>query len=286
MSALPNAQAKFSLNYAEHSRRLADIKFLVAFVMGAIGRMETTFPNEEGFAKAQKEIVAAFRMLLESVGQPPEFHVEQVKADVLKAFIPAERSRTLIHNLCFVMIVTQVEIFIEHLIDVILSAEPRRLRDLAGDKQLTARELVDAQNYDAVMKQLRQKIAKEVLSASPREMFERHLGQRFKLFRKEDLIFRRKNPSGEKEDWGIVEIEAVWKTRHRIVHEGQLEVDKGTFEYAFAGSLWIETFLSVKAREQYGLSIDSPEVLDISARMFNLSKLGVVEKVLSTLRGT
>jgi hypothetical protein len=263
---------------------LADIKFIADFVMGAIGRMEITFPNEEAFIKGQQEIVAAFGAILESVSQPPEFHVEQIKADVIKALIPAERSRTLINNLCFVLLVTQAEIFIEHLIDVILASEPRRLKDLAGDKQLTANELVDAQNYDVVMKRLREKVAKEVIGSSTRDMFLKHLGKKLKLFRIEELIFKRRNSLNEREDWGIVEIEAVWETRHRIVHEGRLDVDKTYFEYAFAGLLWVETFLSFKAREKYGLAIDSPETLNVMAKMIGLSKLGIVERALSTFR--
>ena len=273
-----------TLNYAEYHRRLGDIKFLANFVMGAIGRMEITFPKEESFIKGQQEIVAAFGRIFEAVSPAPKLNVEQIKSDMTKALIPAERSRTLINNLCLVMLVTQAEIFIEHLIDVILASEPRRLKDVAGDKQLMANELVDAQNYDVVMKRLREKVSKEVIGSSTRDMFLKHLGQKFKLFRNEELIFKRKNSLNEREDWGIVEIEAVWETRHRIVHEGRLDVDETYFEYAFAGLLWIETFLSFRAREKYGLAIDSPQTLDVMAKMLGLTKSGLVEKALSPFR--
>jgi hypothetical protein len=284
MSAPLTAPTPVTLNYAEYHRRLGDIKFLANFVMGAIGRMEIAFPKEESFIKGQQEIVTALGAIFEAVSPPPELNVEQIKAEMTKALIPAERSRTLINNLCLVMLVTQAEIFIEHLIDVILASEPRRLKDLAGDKQLAANELVDAQNYDVVMKRLREKVAKDVIGSSTRDMFLKHLGQKFKLFRNEELSFKRKNSLNESEDWGIAEIEAVWETRHRIVHEGRLEVDQVYFGYAFAGLLWIETFLSFKAREKYRLTIDSPETLDTMAKMLGLSKSGLVEKALSHFR--
>jgi hypothetical protein len=199
------------------------------------------------------------------------------------------------YSLCLVMLVTQIEIFIDHLINTILLAEPRRLKDLAGDKQLNFRELVDAQDYETVMARLREKVAREVLDSSVREMLEKHLAQRFGLFDKKSLACTTLKESGEKETWGISEIEAIWKARHKIVHEGRLDVNQSEFEHALFGCCWLETFLTVRAQGVYCLTVDSDLKLKIHATLFeevqpyvlfHLQILWAVSGILSNLKVT
>jgi hypothetical protein len=170
------------LKFDEHHNRLGNVAWLLRFLDGAIGRTAKTLPNEPTFLRAQEEMLAGLRMIFESVSPPPQFDAEEIKNCLAQWVTPTEDSRSLVYSLCLVMLITQVEIFINHLIDVILSDEPRRLKDLAGDKQLNFRELVEARDYETVMARLREKVAKEVLDSSIREMLEKHLGHRFNLF--------------------------------------------------------------------------------------------------------
>ncbi len=270
------------LKYAEHSGRLGNIAFLVRFTMGAIDRLEQNLPKEESYIKAKEKIVEAFHMIVESLVDPPQVDSKKIGADVDKALIAAQPSRNLIHNLCLVMLVTQTEIFIEHLVDVILSTDSRRLKDLAGEKNLTTVELVDLQDYGAVMKRLREKVSKEITASSTQDMFIKHLGKRFGLFRKEDLVFKRPHAPGKKQ-WDIDDIESVWTTRHKIVHEGELLAGKTFFDDTFGGCVWLETFLSFQAREKYGLTIDSPDYLNSMAKITGISKVGIVERIASAV---
>src|ERR1700682_3691612 len=162
------------LKYAEHSGRLTNVAPVVRFTTGAISRHERGLPNDENYVRAKEEIVESYCRVLASFVNPPELDSEELKELVDRATIVAEPSRNLIYNLCFVMLVTQIEIFIEHLIDVILEAEPRRLKDLAGERNLTVAELVDLQAYDAVMKRLREKVSKDVINSSAHDMFVKH----------------------------------------------------------------------------------------------------------------
>jgi len=271
------------LNYSEHTGRLGNIALLVRFTMGAIDRLELSLPKEESYIKSREKIVEGVQMMLKSLVDPPQFDSEKVRSDVDKAFIVAQPSRNLIHNLCLVLLVTQTEIFIEHLVDVILSTDPRRLRDLAGEKNLTTAELVDLQNYDAVMKRLREKVSKEITASSTQDMFITHLGKRFGLFRKEEFVSKRPQAPGKKQ-WDIDDIESVWATRHKIVHEGELPTTKEFFDGTFAGCIWLETFLSFRAREKYGLIIDSPDYLDSMAKLIGISKAGAIERVISAIQ--
>jgi hypothetical protein len=242
---------------------------LARFLDGAIERTVNSLPNEVGFIRAQEEMIEGFRMLGESVAPPHQFDPEEIKSCLRTWATPSEGSRALVFSLCLVMLVTQVEIFIEHLIDVILLAEPRRLKDLAGDKQLNFRDLVDAQNYESVMASARNRVIKEVLDSSIRDILEKHLGQRFNLFKKESLTCTTMEESGEQKTWGIIKIEAIWNARHQIVHEGRLDLSRSEFEQALFGCSWIETFLSVQARTMYGLSIDSASKLYMHAAFYD-----------------
>jgi len=257
------------LKFDEHHNRLGNIAWLARFLHGAIGRTTKALPTEPGFLKAQEEMVASMRMFFESMSPPPQFDADEIKNCLAKWVTPTEDSRSLVYSLCLVILVTQVEIFINHLIDAILSKEPRRLKDLAGEKQLNFRELVDAQDYETVMTRLREKVAKEVSDSSIREMLEKHLGQRFNLFDKESLRCTTLRESGEKETWSIADIERVWKARHEIVHEGRVDLNQNDFERAFLACSWLETFLSVRAQAMYGLAVDSDSTLRIYSALFD-----------------
>src|SRR5436309_8337018 len=139
------------LKYADHAGRLGRIMLLVRFTMGAIGRLERGLPNEEDYRQSKEKIVEGYQKMLDALVDPLAVEDEQIRTAVDTASIVAEPSRNLIYNLCLVMLVTQVEIFIEHVVDVILIKEPRRLKDLASEKSLTASELVDLGSYEDVI---------------------------------------------------------------------------------------------------------------------------------------
>lgn len=257
------------LKFKDHHDRIGNIAWLARFLDGAIGRTARTLPNEPAFLKAQEGLLAGLRKVFESVSPPPRFDAEEIKECLARWVTPTDDSRCLVFSLCLVMLVTQAEIFINHLIDTILSAEPRRLKDLGGDKQLNFRELVDAHDYETVMARLREKVAKEVLDSSIREMLEKHLGPRFGLFDKESLTCTTLRESGEKDTWGISDIEAIWKTRHQIVHKGRSDLNKNDLERALFICSWLETFLSARAQAVYGLTVDSDSTLNMYAALFN-----------------
>ena len=258
-----------TLKFKEHHERLGNIAWLVRLLDGAVASTAKTLPVEPRFLRAQEDMVKGFHLLGESLSPPHQFDAEEIKACLTKWFTPTEDSRSLVYSMGLVMLVTQVEIFMNHLIDTILVTEPRRLKDLGGEKLLNFRELVDSHNYETVMARLREKVEKEVLDSSIREIFEKHLGQRFGLFDKESLACTTLKESGEKEIWGISDIEAIWKIRHEVVHEGRLDLNQDDFERALFACSWLETFLGVRAQAVYNVVIDSNSTLKIYAELFD-----------------
>jgi DNA-binding Xre family transcriptional regulator len=250
------------LAYVDYSGRLSRIALFVKFVMGAIAEFEVSLPERESFKKGQLDLIEGFQMMLEALENAPVMDPKEFAKAVRSAFVISERSRQLVCNLSLVMLCTEMEIFIEHLIDVILTKEPRRLKDLASAKQLSVAELMDCEDYDAVLRSLRRKVSKEVTDSSTRDMFLKHLGQRFGLFSEQELSYLR---YGDQENiklkWGIAEIEQAYATRNKIVHEGQLVANEDFFYTVLAGFLWLTAFLSWKAQKKYNLTVDSREIL-------------------------
>src|SRR5690348_12756542 len=99
-------------------------------------------------------------------------------------------------------------------------------------------------------------------------MLEKHLGKRFGLFDKEALNCTTITDLGGEEHWSIREIEAVWKIRHEIVHEGRLDLTRGNFETALFVCSWVEAFLGICAQRVFGLVVDSESTLRMYADLF------------------
>lgn len=241
----------------EHLTRLGRISLLSRFLDGAILRTGQSLPTEPRILENQQKMIESMRSLMAEISAPPRFTLEELRTAVVKWITPTDDSRSLVYSLCFVMLVTQVEIFIEYLVDTILLHDPRRLKDLAGEKQLNFRELVDAQNYDNVMARLREKVEKEILDSSIRDMLDKHLAKRFQLFEVNSLICTTVNESGQQEHWTILDIDEIWRIRHAVVHDGRLDLSRATFERGLFVCCWLEAFLTRKAVEKYGWQVRS-----------------------------
>ena len=108
------------------------------------------------------------------------------------------------------------------------------------------------------MREVRQKVSKEIINSKPRDMFLKHLGSRLGLFEEKELLWKNAQPR-----WGISDIEAAWGARHKIVHEGQLPCTKEYFKRVLAGFLWLQAFLSFRAKKKCAIGIDDDLQLNI-----------------------
>jgi hypothetical protein len=251
------------LNYSIHSGRLAQISLFVRFTSSAIREFEITLPKQEGYIAAKEKVVDSMKLVLSAFENPPALNVEQLERQLDSAIIISEPSKQLIYNLSLVLLCTEMEIFLEHLIDVILTNDPRRLKDIASHKQLSAAELVDLKDYESVMREVRQKVSKEIINSNVRDMFLKHLGHRLGLFEEKELLWKNAQPR-----WDISDIEYAWGTRHKIVHEGQLPCTKEYFNRVLGGFLWLQAFLSLRAKEKCGVGIDNELQLNIFCKDF------------------
>ena len=196
--------------------------------------------------------------------------LEAVKAPLRRMQGMGKAATDLIQNLSLVMLCTQLEIFIKHLIDVILVGDPRRLKAYASEKNVTAAEVVELGDYGGVMQRFRDKVAKEVTDAGIREMMCRHLGTRFGLIEEIEIrIVLPGEAQGEQfRGWNLEKLVEIFELRNQIVHRGTLPVtDIGFLNRAGHFFQAIQTVLSVNAVLRHDVGLQPPDSLNYLAAM-------------------
>ena len=121
-----------------------------------------------------------------------------------------------------VLMCSVLDIYFNHVLDVILRAEPRTLLALNPESQISLQEFLKQGGYDENLNEIRQK----ELSKFDHESVE----TKFKKFRKlgitDDAVFDTSNMLDEaKEEVGRFDMDRlsrVYKSRHDIVHRGDV----------------------------------------------------------------
>lgn len=248
-----------TLDLHRFTTRLTEIDMAVRFSLSAIdAQRDKTEPVLDNMATALRAELANF----------PEDELD--KEIFLKSAIGQFRyevpSRVLLLNLSLVMLCTELEMFVTHLVDTILASDPRRLLQFAGEKHVSTRELIDAGDYDGVLSSLRDKVTDEITNSNVEDMFMSHLGKRFKLISKDELcparICQRQSPIyplGVAE-WNLQELKKVFSDRHDIVHRALSPVQD--VEYIAKASQYfsyLEMVLCLNARKVYSVPMQLME---------------------------
>jgi hypothetical protein len=188
--------------------------------------------------------------------------IETQLKDWAESRIESAPASQLLLNLGLVMLCTQLEAFIGHLIDVTLATEPRLFLQLAPDKELRAKEILGLVDHEAVMQRLRDKVADEVDRAGTKEKFVKHLGERFGLIEESQITvsprFEGIEPNLFK-DWNLERFVSLFEERHRIVHRADFPVaDISHLRGAQLLFGAVQTVLTVNAVRKYSIKLDSP----------------------------
>jgi len=255
------------LLYQEHATRLIQIPWAIGFALKAVQNREEELRNNETQAPGMAVIDSMLKTVADlhsaqgtSTGlkAPPEQVFVNEIANTLVGGYPATE---ILLNLGLVMLCTQLELFLNHLIDIILRAEPRRLMDLASEKGLSGREIIELGDYHSVMRRLRDKVIDEIDRAGTREKFEKHYGKRFRLLQPCQIRLSqsyRSVSSNAPENWDLGTLVEVFDQRHEIVHEGALPVRHPDYLQGvgfFFNS--IQTLLAINAVMEYGIRLES-----------------------------
>lgn len=251
------------IDYTGHVARLSQLRIAMRFCAGAIEKewQRTEGQREQALEQISEGIDDIFAALAPNPHDTPE-KISTQKAEFGTAMREAAcfdaSSRRLLINLALVMCCTELEVFITHLIDVILVTEPRLLKSIASQKSLTGAELVDLESSEKIFQALRDKVAKEVTDQGTKDMFSSHLGKRFGLMVEDDLLFPG-NLSLQKDGFcGLDQVKEIFDKRHQIVHRGTLPLDGlQYFENSISLFLEIERLLARNAVAKYHCPLKS-----------------------------
>ena len=171
--------------------------------------------------------------------------------------VKAAPARAILLNNGLVLLCSQLEQFFVNLIDTILAADPRRLKQFASKKCLTTSELVELGDYESIMQRLREKVCREVTDSGICSIFVDHFKKKFGIFDETDL-----NPKETSRGWDLEKLNEIFNNRNRIVHHGDFEVSG--YEYISEVSRFfgaIETLLTLNAVRQHEVELEPPDSL-------------------------
>lgn len=259
-----------SLDLEKHLARLRQLLAATQYTIEASEHREQFLNEDAEMLATRQALIDGVRSLAAANGQEDQAE-EAVRSSLALYFRPTAVAKPIILSFALVSFCTEFEIFVSQLVRCILNKEPRLLKSLGSEKTLTAAEIQDLGSYEGVIERLHDKIVKEIVDSSPRRMLSHHLGNRLDLFSeqeftydfKESVIYKAlasKNLDVSKVgpvQWGIAGIEQLFRTRHAIVHDGELPVtDLSEINSISIGVSWAETFLSQRAFRKYSIPID------------------------------
>lgn len=276
------------LEYGKHSTRLSSLALARKYTLGALSAREKLDAENPQLNSAIEGLVSGFNNLLKATGQEPQdtSELQQVLGDYFHTQI-REPARQVLLNFAFVLLCTELEVFIAHLVETVLRVEPRLLKSLASQKNLTTSDIIEAGSYENIIKRIHHKVIKEIIDSSTREMFVTHVGNRLGLFIETEFCWTVEDTKASLAKrgidsklvtprvrrWGLSELEQVFGLRHEIVHEGKLPISEpSAVEDAELGIRWVEAFLTLRAIERYSLTVDSQPLLDSAIMLYGLKE--------------
>lgn len=105
-----------TIDWYKHWLRLVNVTQIVNFSSAAIAEFAAAIPKREAFVASRDKMVDAYKRMLSALVDPPAVDDDQLRKQIDDAFIISEPSRQLLYNLGLVMLCTEIEIFVEHII--------------------------------------------------------------------------------------------------------------------------------------------------------------------------
>jgi hypothetical protein len=261
----PELQIVKTLRFNEFLQRVTDIGCAVDFSVSAIDNHRVRLLPKQDRAREVFRIKLGENALFSAANEQVKSKLAGVLDSVLARMSPDKPSKVLLLNLTVVMLCTELEVFITHLVDVLLANDSRQLLSVASEKNLSTTEILEAQDYEGVLSKLRERIANEITNSNTERMFLHHLGKRFRLLSEAELIpeevLKPKPPVDltmlSLQGWNMQELDTVFKIRHDIVHRGLLPIQDAAYVMRVASYFgYLELLLSRNARLVYTVPIN------------------------------
>lgn len=265
------------LEFAKHHKRLAQLQMATRYTIAALDeKHESDQPKFERWASGNLEKLAG--AIPES--QRGNVNLSEVVGAIKDTIQLAPSAKPLVLSLAVVSLCTELEVFVSHLVRVILSSTPALIKTLASDKSLTGAEVSDCNSYEQIFERLHSKIVKEMIDSSTQKMIIRHLGKRLSLFKEQQLVFtpskyisQKASTASHKVRNGLTELVRAFEERHSIVHEGALPIQElKAFQDMHTIFVWFEVFLSVQAVRKYPILVDGLDWLVAMGYLYGVAE--------------
>jgi hypothetical protein len=261
----PELQTVKTLRFNEFLQRVTDISCAVDFSVSAIDNHRVRLLPKQDETREVFRIKLGENALFSAANEQVKSKLAGILDSVLDRLCPDKPSKALLLNLTVVMLCTELEVFITHLVDALLANDPRQLLSIASEKNLSTAEILEAKDYEGVLSKVRERIANEITNSNTERMFLHHLGKRFRLLSEAELIpaevLKPKPPVDlmmlNLHGWNMQELDTVFKIRHDIVHRGLLPIQDAAYIMRVASYFgYLELLLSRNARLVYTIPMN------------------------------
>ncbi len=260
------------LRYLQHFQLLSAIPRAIEYGLAALEKHEVELRknakdgSEIADALAQiRDGIMGFGHTLRPKVKPSRIGFEEVEETLqqfAESLAAAKPSGEQLLNLGLVMLCTQLELFISHLIDVVLATEPRRLLRALPDMEIKIKEALELDEGEDVMEPFRDMVAEEIGRAGTKEKFVTHLGERLGLIDPSEIKVAplvESAGAGAFQECNLDMVIRLFDERRRVVHRGVLPVrDIPCLKKAQLIFQSIVTVLTINAVRKYNIRLDSP----------------------------
>lgn len=187
---------------------------------------------------------------------------ELMKEAYLKKFNDCNK---IILNMSLVMICTVMEMFFEHILLIIMDANPQTLLTLSKDRNITLEQLLKFNDYDKVLDNFKRKYIEHITRQGSKEI----LNAFDSVGIKTNSIFSWSNCTDEVQkqfaSWNDKTLIDIFNERHSIVHDNHYSINnvqefilRKDFFTIIIGNLSVETGHKFY---NYGVILDSDEIM-------------------------
>lgn len=252
------SEGEFS--YDQHALEMTSVKMAITFALGGVKERGERLAADDSVNDALRQMkdgLIGVASSLDAQGKAKlEPEIEPMMALLKQSIFGGLGAERLLLNLGLVLFCTQLEIFVKDLLDAVLRAEPRRFLDLYPEREVKAKEVVQANDYGTLMQRLRDKVIDEIDRQGTRQKFSETLGAKFGLLKEQELCFKFREQTHSYIKWNIDNLVEIFDQRHSVVHRGARPItdvqDLSRVQVYFG---FVETVLTINAVRRYGVPI-------------------------------
>ncbi len=253
--------------------KLSDVYVFLDYALNAMDEPVVKKKSLTKWMGGIADLVRDARFVKKGVLSEKEFEAfalqaeEAIKDSYVKKFNDSKKT---VLNLSLVMMCTVMELFFEHVFDVIFKANSQTLLSLSKDKNITVEQFLKHTNYDDVLNEFVQKSTDHIIRQGTKEILKAFDNIGIKT----DKVFSWSDFTEEVQlqfaDWNDEKLSEIFNERHSIVHDNAMPFQSFE-ELLMRQEFFTKIILNISIQAwhkfyKYGVILDAHDKIRMSIR--------------------